>query len=284
MNTTGLAKGVFNWALERFSEAPLTLTLGEVIEEFNTCHAQIPEDEVDSASRVAIALGAIIDEYVLACNRISKTPFIHRLPSDNERLISGVRELAGDMPLEKHRKKLLSATSNVLTSLHGLSPQDFEVFVCKMLEKAGLPSEQTALSRDRGVDFHGTTRLAVSNTLRDTKYAVVTFSFIGQVKRYSPDFQVGPEKFRELAGALLQRMQGIHVVSPYLGVCTPYFTVFVTTSRVSYKVWIEVMKRGCIVLDGQLLTELMIDTYLCSSSDAGSSEITFESMLRWYGV
>jgi len=277
------AKDIFSWLLSEFRERPLSLTIGEALEEYSENVCNIPEDLVDSKSAIATEVVSLIDDYVSACNVIGKTALIYRSPWSTDLILSGIRVSSRDSSEDQHRKKLLACLDGILASLYNLTPAHFEAFACQMLKRAGVPAEQTVLRGDNGVDFHGETEVPFSRAMADARYAWVLVTFIGQVKRYSPSRTVGPDKFRELVGTLVLEMQEAAVLSPYYGATRPYFTIFATTSRVSHRTWLNAKARGCIVLDGQMVVELMIDTYI-NSIEASKRKPSKDALLSWFGV
>lgn len=277
------ANRVFAWLALECREKPISLSLSEALEKYSENVCEIPEDLVDSESVIAKEVAQLIDDYVSDCNVLGKTALIYRSPRSTDLILSGVRVSSRESPAEQHRKQLLACLDEILASLYNLTPARFESFVCQMLKRAGVPTEQTVLRGDKGVDFHGETEVSLSRAMADARYAWVTVTFIGQVKRYSPFRTVGPDRFRELVGSLVLNMHETQVLSPYYGATRPYFTIFATTSRVSYDTWLKAKARGCIVLDGQLIAELMIDTYLASTRTS-KREPSSDALLSWFGV
>jgi len=277
------AGAVFSWLLQLCRAEPAAGSIGEFLQMYDEFHSHIEADLIDCSGPLAKELASFIDDYVHDCNSVGKTPFLYRDSVSPELVLSGIRVLKSDTEEERARKALLADITLILDSLHKLSPTAFERFVCVALRKAGIPVRQTSLTRDGGVDFLAESTVSISPRLASAKYSWVTFELIGQAKRYKPTACIGPDKIRELIGATVLSAQRRSKPKAASNSVLPRVCMFVTTAGLSSAAWDDARAAGCIVLDGQLIAEFLIDVFLGAVHDDYSG-LRSREMLAWYAA
>ncbi len=264
---------IFRWICDLSVAEAFSEGISDLLERYNKDLGGICPDDIDPRSQVGQGLQRRIDTYFQQCDEIGHTPFLRRLPTDSDIIVSYFRALRSDPPEVKARKALLRHINELKENLHKLSPNGFEEFCASLLRLTSFNVKTTPRTHDRGIDilsFQATCSTSLTTFEPVSRYFNYSFSLQSQVKKLSPKRVLPPDSLRALIGSVI----GLKKTVP----------VLFCLGRFSSESWIFGRENGVILFDGQLLIEYAVDLYVNSAlalDSWGEEDASPNSLFSW---
>jgi hypothetical protein len=145
----------------------------------------------------------------------------------------------------------------LLRKLQNNSPENFEIFCAKILEKLGGSSAATGKSHDGGIDFMCSDLMLNGMPQASTKGSKIFV--IGQAKRYKDGAHVTETELRGFIGASVKRIEDLKKTrADQFGIFQPVIIAFWTTSDFHSNGKQFAKEMGIWYLGGIALSQLAI--------------------------
>jgi restriction endonuclease Mrr len=146
---------------------------------------------------------------------------------------------------------------NLLRKLQADTPENFELFCKKILDKLGGNSTVSGSPNDGGIDFHSTDLLIANLPKLSTSGSQILV--LGQAKRYKDGNHVKEKDLREFVGASIKRMGDLKKTrNEQFGILHPTILAFWTTSDFHSNAKEYAKALGIWYLSGVALCQLAV--------------------------